>query len=1811
MGSGWFQLIGVSATSVLCMLCLVRGEDSVVHVKIGGAVELGCSLSPAHPDATAPPLFPLHVVEWVRRDFDVPVLIKFGPYAPRVHPSFEGRVSLSRGAALLVEQVELQDEGWFECRLLHLNGTSSGSDNGTWIFLSVSAPPVFTSTPPPIIDAMQGNSLSLTCSAHGNPRPIITWTKDDMSVEKDGGTKAEDGTLTIGAVTREMAGVYKCHVSNSEGSLSYTTKLRVKGPPVILRPPKDTTLNISQNAQLQCRAEAYPPNMTYVWWKQGENVYHIDSLKSRVKILVDGTLLIPRLTPEDSGNYTCMPTNGLLKPPSATASLTVKHPAQVLQMPPVTYLPAGMGGRIICPVRAEPPLLSVSWTKDGRVLDLDMFPGWMLMANGSLFIATANEDAVGSYTCTPYNSYGTMGPSAATQVVLQDPPVFSVLPREEYEQEVNSDLVIPCHAHGNPSPSITWAKAGSSLRSPFKVADNGSLVLQPLSKDHHGAWKCFAANRVATITANTRVSVLGTTPHAVASLQVDPGTDQATCPGYRGLMEDMPRNSLSGLLPGTGYQFSVLPQNQVGTGPFGEVATVQTLVPFTEQPRAVATVPELAPPELLSANQSSIGIVLKWAPPQTEGPPITGFILQSRREGEEEWRVLKGDIAANDCEILLQGLQKDCSYELRMLSRRDGLVSAPSQPLNISTAGMAAFPVRLRESDALPHNAGVLAGLTVLCVLVLLLLGTACFLNREKRRLQRRRRRENIPGALQKCQPGKSATLPDSPESIVKIKACLLNTVFPRFSTSRHDRSTDGSSSEGQDQGQRLLPQPRSKSRLLGCRDIAPTATLESISRGPDGRFTVQPCQDGSNSGCIQDVAECTQGGGVSKHEQISRWDCSRSCSLCSEKDDLAVVLSVDLPDTSHGSCSDSESSTENCDSMKCCSRMPGDPAGAFLQWGEREGRAGFLPQDKAWELVDGRTLVTQMEWERESGHLTRCLTLAREREELEKELERCEARLSLRAWRREAGEVPAPKDGYQAPNQVQPDSNSHLHLNGKDRPQSASGGGRHSVAHMVVPNASAASCTQKNSEPISSISSCVLNPHQENNAWPRDVDAGHNTLPTFPTNRESTCLISDDLKAGRCLWRASTEVSDGKRVSKPTVQARSQDRKWDTDSFGQNSPDRSQWRFSQGGNEEVGWDVRGHSPGSTWPYRRGGGGGGEHRTGVAETLKMTQSTSSQNHLWKSSKSLTNGQSVKSSLSGLIDDDSNKTDFSISQISGSLIQDLMPQSHEAAQQHKNSVLKFLSLPGFVEMNVDEPMREEDTTPVSSGLHSSQRPRNTTPSRLKEGPVAWAGQTLVEHEAALNQSRVAPAKEAPPKHSSLRSTRGALSNESHRFPAEPRGTGSCGRMRSSEKRLSGSDRTLRRPLKRSQSLTWTSKRGEPLTPPSAQTGNSDLHGGRPSWTWSSGQDSDQMLASTSHDLGSQDSRIHLSPSVCDPVPKGHFQSTTGNMNKTLRRGPTRTHQEGLHNLTVRKSASLSLKTREHGARGERPVSQTSSRANFPSPEVWVRSLSLGSTSKSRPKPPRSRHHNSGEPFTRSLTPVPLPLSMEHKRLQKSPDPRRQAGIFPEAPISYREALPPLQLNSGASHCLNTPPYPSSPSNSSQDHPRPVGPSWSQPERQPLTQREPSEDRGVEHGREVGQSVEDAVEGSGEEEGRSSYASQSSGRGSLDPRPTPSPSPTLPNSQEHPQEGKAGGRRRASVDENYEWDATNIVLESDPLKAPYTHPNQAELCKNMEGQPCPEALLSEGDPLSLSSCVVKYQHSPMSPSSGHLDLDTVLF
>ncbi|CAL9683586.1 unnamed protein product [Knipowitschia caucasica] len=728
------------------------------------------------------------------------------------------------------------------------------------------------------------------------------------------------------------------------------------------------------------------------------------SLKSRVKIMVDGTLLISRLLPEDSGTYTCMPSNGLLTPPTASANLTVMHPAQAAQTPQDIYLPTGKDGLVSCPTVAQPPLLRVEWIKDGEPLDLSVFPGWSLTADGSLLMATVNDDVAGVFVCTPYNSYGTMGPSGPITVKLQDPPWFSLVPEAEYREEVGRRLLLPCQANQDPTVKVTWSKVDVSRRVSYSIAANGSLLLQPLTKEHQGAWQCSAANRVASVSTSTRVSVLGTSPHAATSLSVSPGLKEANVSweaGFDGGSEQtfsvwvkrlstggseekqewfsvqVPPSSgtqlqVEGLSPASTYQFSVLSHNKIGTGPFSEIVTSVTLDAW---PRRSS---RLQPPSALWASRDRAGVLLHWAPPLDQSPPVWAYVLQSRAEEEAEWVNVDQNVSSNSSEMVVPGLRKDRVYQLRLLSRRGEALSEPSPSVNVTTVGMDMYAStsRLLEFGPEPLLAGVLGGVAFMCLALVALLGVACLIS-HKRERRRHQRREDVPPSIYKHSPPIKTSGGGSPDSMLK-KTLLPSTNLYPTTSSTSSCATDCSSYSAQNKRQSF-----SRASLNRTSSSPVSHAIEMISRGPDGRFLTSEYETLSiDSKKEYDLQE------------------RRSLSLNSECDDQkesAYVLSVDLPP-----CKPVQSTPLNhiypliqvhkptyeglpdfsslCSNSSLATLPHPSPSFPVLP----HIRSGF-----GQPATTASSLVLQMEHERETGNLSRCLKLAQEREELERELRR------------------------------------------------------------------------------------------------------------------------------------------------------------------------------------------------------------------------------------------------------------------------------------------------------------------------------------------------------------------------------------------------------------------------------------------------------------------------------------------------------------------------------------------------------------------------------------------------------------------------------------------------------------------------------------------------------------------------------------------------------------------------------------------------------------------------------------------------------
>uniref|UniRef100_A0A8C8LZZ9 Immunoglobulin superfamily, member 9Bb n=1 Tax=Oncorhynchus tshawytscha TaxID=74940 RepID=A0A8C8LZZ9_ONCTS len=660
----------------VCVFVSVKPNATFVTARAGENVILGCDV--AHPLNGQP-----YVVEWFKFGVPIPFFINFRFHPPHVDPEYAGRASLHGKSSLRIEKVRSDDQGWYECKVLMLEQQYNTFHNGSWVHLTVNAPPSFTDTPPLYVEAKEGSSITLSCVASGNPKPSINWLREGEPLEDSIKYKVSDGSLTVLLVSREDRGAYTCRAYSIQGEVVHTTRLLVQGPPFIVSPPQNLTVNISQAAKLDCLAEAYPGNLTYTWFWEDDNVFFKNGLRDRVSILVDGSLIIGSVKPEDAGRFTCSPSNSLGRPPSASAQLTVQYPARVKDMPPAIYVAIGLPGFIRCPVDANPPATLVKWTKDGNPLRIEKYPGWSQLEDGSIRVTEVTDDSLGTYTCMPYNALGSEGWSDPTPLVLKDPPKFSIVPGGEYRQEAGRELVIPCAAEGEfPYPNITWRKVWKPSKSKHNVLPSGTLQFKSLSKEDHGEWECVATNVATSITASTHLLVIGTSPHAPANVHAAVSTTWANVSweaGYDGGFEQTlsvwyghvvkreqlgPHDWLSiavpsgqtwlvvpGLEPQTAYQFSVLAHNKLGTGPFSEVITVNTLVFPISIPEPLVL---LTPPRCLIANRTQQGVLLMWIPPANHTAPIERYVMEFRLG--ERWDVLDDAIPAGETDLLARDL---------------------------------------------------------------------------------------------------------------------------------------------------------------------------------------------------------------------------------------------------------------------------------------------------------------------------------------------------------------------------------------------------------------------------------------------------------------------------------------------------------------------------------------------------------------------------------------------------------------------------------------------------------------------------------------------------------------------------------------------------------------------------------------------------------------------------------------------------------------------------------------------------------------------------------------------------------------------------------------------------------------------------------------------------------------------------------------------------------------------------------------------------------------------------------------------------
>ena len=186
--------------------------------------------------------------------------------------------------------------------------------------------------------AEEEQTITIACSASGQPRPTITWSRAIGSLPDR--TTVSNGALKINNVLRKDGGTYICKAENILGAAEDTiqlvifSRLRFK-----IRPPAQLTAVIGSPVHLPCVVESNLKT-TVIWMKGGSL-----SLPAGYSILQNNTLVFSSVKKSHEGSYTCKATNAVATIEAKNDLKTIVPSCSVIRK----YISSSSGNYVIDP----------------------------------------------------------------------------------------------------------------------------------------------------------------------------------------------------------------------------------------------------------------------------------------------------------------------------------------------------------------------------------------------------------------------------------------------------------------------------------------------------------------------------------------------------------------------------------------------------------------------------------------------------------------------------------------------------------------------------------------------------------------------------------------------------------------------------------------------------------------------------------------------------------------------------------------------------------------------------------------------------------------------------------------------------------------------------------------------------------------------------------------------------------------------------------------------------------------------------------------------------------------------------------------------------------------------------------------------------------------------------------------------------------------------------------------------------------------------------------------------------------------------
>ncbi|KAM3966057.1 hemicentin-1 [Aphomia sociella] len=416
----------------------------------------------------------------------VPIVIWTKDFRPVVYSK---NIYLSDDSELIIKEVTPFDSGLFTCNASSTIGSSQRNFS-----LIVYAPPRITVDEEPVVEVMEGQLVSLPCSAEGWPAPHLRWLHGDRALIGPRKHIDQFGIRFVANLTD--FGEYNCVANNDFGNASITYTVYVWVPPSI-DPPLEMNKDVlvGNNVSLQCDAVGFP--IPSIIWEFEDEIL----IENTTELSFNdyGNLYITNVSMKHEGSYGCVAQNiaGVAK---KIIRLRVNEPPSIVLddfLGP--YIATNLDTTLVvgCNVTGKPRPF-VLWSKDDYYLDTDS--RYSTEPDGSLIIEHPSEEMSGLYTCTARNYVGVANKTVSVEIysLSSQPQVQSDESQAIATVVEGTDAVIDCPLRPAYRDVVKWYKDAV-------LVSHGQLAFRNVSRNNGGSYACVVSNAAKSTFATVTI----------------------------------------------------------------------------------------------------------------------------------------------------------------------------------------------------------------------------------------------------------------------------------------------------------------------------------------------------------------------------------------------------------------------------------------------------------------------------------------------------------------------------------------------------------------------------------------------------------------------------------------------------------------------------------------------------------------------------------------------------------------------------------------------------------------------------------------------------------------------------------------------------------------------------------------------------------------------------------------------------------------------------------------------------------------------------------------------------------------------------------------------------------------------------------------------------------------------------------------------------------------------------------------------------------------------------------------------------------